>query len=145
MFVVDRSESKYYELIAVTKLGLRAFISFNYEAMQINMNSNELVNNFSLFPHYPKKNSFYIYLKYTPQHSINLIIEKKDNYKPKNEVKEELFYENVSYIEKAFFIFYHDRLKNNSHLNIIEQDKSLGIRIALENIDKKSSVNKSTK
>lgn len=140
MFVADRTQSKYYDLVAVTKLGLRAYICFNYEVEQISLKCQELVNNFCLFPQCPKKNSFNMYLKYTPEHSINLIIERKDNKNLHNEIKEELFYEHITYIDKSFFIFFHDKLKNNSHLNLIEPDKSLGIKIHLENFERTSIV-----
>ena len=106
----------------------------------INYKSGEVINNFAVTLKVPKKNNYNIYLKYTPEHTKNLIIDTKVSKKLRNELKEDLSYDQITYIDKTFFIFFQDRLKNHSYLNVIEQDESLSMKIQLEYYEMKSIV-----
>lgn len=140
MYVADRKESKYFELVLITKLGLRAYISFEYEDLKLNLKPLEMINNFNLVYQYPKSKHFMIFLKYTPEHSKHLILENKYHRKSQKEVKEDMFFDQITFIGKDFFVFFHDKLENRSFLKTIQQDQSMGIKSHLENDETRSLV-----
>jgi hypothetical protein len=140
MYVADRKESKYFELVLITKLGLRAYVSFEYEEIKMNLKPVEVINHFNLVYQIPKKKHFLIFLKYTPEHSKHLILE-NNYYKKQQKPAKDLFFDQITFIGKDFFVFFHDKLENRSYLKIIQQDQSMGIKSHLENDQTRSLVN----
>jgi hypothetical protein len=140
MFIADRKESKYFELVLITKLGLRAYVSFEYEEIKMSLKPVEVINHFNLVYQLPRKKNFLIFLKYTPEHSKHLILD-NNYYKKQPKPAKDLFFDQITFIGKDFFVFFHDNLENHSFLKIIQQDQSMGIKSHLEKDQTRSLVN----
>jgi hypothetical protein len=134
IYPTTRAESKSYNLVIVTKMGLRAYIKFDpyfSNAPIKDIKDEERMLEFD-------KNSIYrirpsmrytIILKQIPEPSNATIIQGNEFDPALRALHRAFTYNQIFYLERKFFIFYKDDTKKRAYIDVVEYEESDQVKL----------------
>jgi hypothetical protein len=129
MFPITRNESRVYNLIIITKNGIRAYISFD----TILSDRQVIQNTSGIIYRYRPQMKYSMLLKHFPEPTSTTIIENNDSYSPNQKIvfktfQKYFFFTRIFHIDGGFAIYYRDEYNRMSYLDIIEYEDTKSIK-----------------
>lgn len=134
IYSISRAESKSYNLVIITKMGLRAYIKFDpyFSNAPIKDNRDEEkmleIDKNSIYRIRPSMR-YTIVLKQIPEPSNATIIQGNEFDPALRALHRAFTYNQIFYLERKFFIFYKDDNKKRAYIDVIEYEESDQVKL----------------
>lgn len=130
IYPITRKDSKYFNLVIITKNGLRAYIALDtyYSSKRIENEEQILEKDANKIYRYRPQMKYSMIIRQIAEPSNATIIEESEGDRAMKALQKHLIFNQIYYLEKRYFIFYKDEFKNRSYIDMIEFEENNLIR-----------------
>lgn len=130
IYPITRRESKYFNLVIVTKNGVRAYVSFDtyYSKLKIEKEVEIEQYDHNKICRLRPSMKYTMVIKSFAEPSNSTVIEDVDYNSTLRELQKTVSYNQIFYIDNKFLICYKDDFRSKAYIDVIEFDSAASIR-----------------
>ena len=123
---ITRKDSKYHNLVIITKNGMRVYIAFDTVYSDVKIKNEEQITEFDKNKIYRLRPTmkYTMILKLIPEPSVGTIIEGIETDSSLKALMRNFVYNQIFYVDKKFMVFSKDEYKNRSYVDMVEYEDS---------------------